>query len=95
MSTLEQRVVSRFIEAVSKDDAEEMAEFKRMIHEMTEEMLGFAEEMDRFKGKMGRWRDKLPKNALWEDVPNDLDGAISSMDKSVSKLRGYAHKLGT
>lgn len=95
MSDLSNRVASRYKAAVSKDDAEDMAEFKKRIHEMTEEMLSFAGDMEKFQGKMERWLEKLPDGMLWEDVPNDLQSAIDSMGKSVSKLRSHAHKLGT
>ena len=80
-------------EAVSKEDAEASAEVKRRVHEMTEEMLAFAEDMEKFQGKMERWLEKLPDGMLWEDIPDVLHSAISSMGTSISKLRKHAHRL--
>ena len=92
------RVAARFQAAISKEDVDEATKAKKTIHEWTEELSTFANDMEKFAGKIDKWREKLPEPEVqakhYERVDDDLSEAQAALTKAVSKLRKLAHDLG-
>ncbi len=98
MRTLTNRVASRFLAAVSKEDLGESTKAKRIIHEWSSELSDYADVLEKFAKKVDNWRDKLPEPGLqakyYERVDDDLIEAHNSINKLIEKLRRIAHDLG-
>ncbi len=99
MSDLTKRVVSRYSSLVSAaypdtpQEEEELREYKKRMTAMISEMEKFAKSIDAFRDKMSGWLEDLPGGMLWEDVPDDLHGAMDALYDGLSKFRQYIGRL--